>query len=148
MSRHCPEYFIQIISPWIGTAVSPFLWMWRLRPSCVTVASRIHMPAESGGPPWLSVLECREARCHTQLLSWLPGAVSCGHRMVGFCPMNHPPHTYTHTCRAVRSPQDGAELDLPCASGSSVVALEIRPWQRGRKCPEIVPPPCARCCRR
>ena len=77
--------------------------------SCVTVVCRVHVPAESGGPPPpLSVLECREAGCHAQLLSLLLGAVSCAHRMVGGCPMNHSPNRHT----AVRSPQDGAKLDF------------------------------------
>lgn len=33
---------------------------------------------------------------------------------------------------------------LPYASGSSVMALEMCPWQRDRKYPEVVPPSCAK----
>lgn len=61
------------------------------------VVSRVHgISAESAGP-WLAVLECRAAGYHAQLLSWLPGAVSCAHRMVGGCVINHPHSTHTHT---------------------------------------------------
>lgn len=80
----------------------------------LSVASRVHVLAESGGPQ-LVVLECREAGCHAHLLSWLPrGCQLCPH---GSGRLSHesPPHTHTH--RAVRSPQEGAELGPPVHFG-------------------------------
>lgn len=105
LSRQCSENFIQIISPWIGAAFIPFLWLWRLRLSCLLSPECTCLLSQVG--PRLVVLECRKARCHAQLLSWLPRAVSCAHRTEGGCLMNH------HYTQVVRSSQDGAELGPP-----------------------------------
>lgn len=97
MSRHCPEYFIQIISPWIGTAVSPFLWMWRLRPSCVTVASRIHMPAESGGAPLAVSSRMQGSQMPHSAAELAPWGCQLWPQDGGILPHESPPtHIHTH----------------------------------------------------
>lgn len=135
VSRHCSEHFIPIISLWIGAAISPFLWRWRLRRGCLTIASRVDVPADSDGPAdssgmWGSWMPCSAA----EPVPW--GGQLCPQDS-GRLSHESTPHPTQTLGSEVTSGWSWAGGSL--TPGHSVMALEFHPQQRDKKCPEVVP---------